>query len=95
MGLESLRQVRGWLASARGSLFSWCAVGAVSLLCGVGIYIGRFLRFNSWDALNIPSIVERMMEEFSWFTVQYIALFTCIIFVLFVFYELIQRSNRT
>ena len=95
MGLESLRQVRGWLASVRGSLFSWCAVGAVSLLCGVGIYIGRFLRFNSWDALNIPSIVERMMEEFSWFTVQYIALFTCIIFVLFVFYELIQRSNRT
>ena len=49
MGLESLRQVRGWLASVRGSLFSWCAVGAVSLLCGVGIYIGRFLRFNSWE----------------------------------------------
>jgi uncharacterized membrane protein len=29
-------------------------VAAVLLLCGFGIYLGRFLRFNSWDVLTHP-----------------------------------------
>lgn len=52
MGLESLRQVRGWLASVRGSLFSWCAVGAVSLLCGVGDLYRAVLAFQQLGCIE-------------------------------------------
>ena len=29
----------------------------ISLLCGYGIYLGRVLRFNSWDAIQAPKLL--------------------------------------
>lgn len=33
---------------------AWCSMFAVLLLCGYGVYLGRFSRFNTWDILNRP-----------------------------------------
>ena len=33
---------------------SWLFIVAVAALSGFGIYLGRFLRFNSWDVLFRP-----------------------------------------
>ena len=42
--------VRAWLGAAA----SWCFVIGVIGLTGMGIYLGRFLRWNSWDVVLHP-----------------------------------------
>lgn len=54
LGLASLFNVHAFLKSSFGSVKAWLAVLVVQGLCGFGIYLGRFLRLNSWDAFTDP-----------------------------------------
>jgi uncharacterized membrane protein len=60
LGFASLYQmqtvVRQWRGAAAGWTFAVLAIGLGSL----GIYLGRFLRLNSWDALEHPSVLPRI-----------------------------------
>ncbi|RYG64099.1 DUF1361 domain-containing protein, partial [bacterium] len=42
------------LERSLGVAGGWVAVVIVCLLCGFGIYLGRFVRLNSWDVLTNP-----------------------------------------
>lgn len=53
-GLASLGNVHDLLVKAIGKMRAWLSVSGLILLCGFGIYLGRFLRWNSWDALVNP-----------------------------------------
>ncbi len=54
LGYRSLMQVKQWL----GIHFSAKAIQFIEpvlfLLCGFGIYVGRYLRWNSWDVFTNP-----------------------------------------
>ena len=54
VGFVSLLQVHGLVERARGPRAGWHFVGAISVLTGVGIYLGRFHRWNSWDLVTRP-----------------------------------------
>lgn len=55
LGLASLALMQSLVRRAAGSLLGWVfALGAL-VLGGVGIYVGRFLRWNSWDVLYRPT----------------------------------------
>jgi uncharacterized membrane protein len=60
LGIFSLFIMHDIVRRAFGRVTGWVFVAIVGSLCGVGIYIGRFLRWNSWDILFHP--IERLKE---------------------------------
>lgn len=54
LGYASVADVQRWVAERFSETKAWICSAAALVLCGAGIYIGRFLRWNSWDALINP-----------------------------------------
>ncbi len=52
------------------------ALGGISLLVSIGVYLGRTLRWNSWDLLLHPfDVIKSFVETFthSWLLVRFVA----------------------
>ncbi len=54
LGFVSLYLMQSVVARIYGRAASWFFVAAVAGLSSYGVYLGRFLRFNSWDVLTNP-----------------------------------------
>jgi uncharacterized membrane protein len=54
LGVVSLRLMQEIVAHARGSRVGWVFVVLVTAMGSIGIYVGRFLRFNSWNVFQAP-----------------------------------------
>ena len=54
VGFTSLWIVQAVIAQRWGHWLSWCIVAGTLAVSGFGIYLGRFLRWNSWDVLTNP-----------------------------------------
>jgi uncharacterized membrane protein len=63
MGFQSLQLVQVWLARKTTPLMAWAFVGISLLLSGFGIYLGRFLRWNSWDIIRNPAALSADIWE--------------------------------
>jgi uncharacterized membrane protein len=62
-GISSLRKMEVILHKVSGKRFSLFIVFTVMWLNAFGIYIGRFLRYNSWDVITQPFSLFREMLE--------------------------------
>jgi uncharacterized membrane protein len=54
LGFVSLFLMQAVVRRMFGPAASWLFIAGVAALSGFGIYLGRFLRFNSWDLLLKP-----------------------------------------
>lgn len=54
LGLLSLYFVHAVVQSHFGTVWGWLFVLITAVLGGVGVYIGRFMRWNSWDVFTNP-----------------------------------------
>ena len=59
VGYVSLMDVHAAIERRFGIYAGWLLAGCSLMLCGFGIYLGRFLRWNSWDALTRPLLFAR------------------------------------
>jgi len=64
IGLVSLFLMHGFVRREFGRLVGWFFVTGVGFLTGLGIYIGRFLRWNSWDLFLDPLV---RMSDFMYY----------------------------
>jgi uncharacterized membrane protein len=64
LGMVSLILMQSLVRRSFGVIVSWLFALASLVAAGFGIYIGRFLRFNSWDLLTNPKPLFK--ELFSW-----------------------------
>ncbi len=60
---RTLDEVLAWICSRLGGGMRFPALCGLCLLASFGIYLGRFLRLNSWDLLTSPSRVALSVAE--------------------------------
>jgi len=58
LGFVSLYWVQERVERRLGAFPGWCCAALVLALCGLGVYLGRMLRWNSWE------LAERPLELF-------------------------------
>jgi uncharacterized membrane protein len=63
LGFVSLYLMHRCWAGRLGRAASWCAVVGVFALSSFGVYLGRFIRFNSWDALIRPARLAHVVSN--------------------------------
>lgn len=59
VGFTSLWIVQAVIANRWGAWMSWLIVAGTLAVSGFGVYLGRFLRWNSWDVLTNPELLAR------------------------------------
>jgi len=60
-GFLSLRSIEKWLSLKIGAFRAACILPFIMLLSGYGIYLGRYMRWNSWDLFVHPFGLGRNM----------------------------------
>ncbi len=100
LGIISLLQVEYFLKAH----FREKKVRAISylfiLLCGYGIYLGRFLRFNSWDIVTNPhslfssiyhSILHPLQHTGTW---AFTLIFSCLLGIVYSMAKQMQQRSK-
>lgn len=65
LGYLSLIDVHDTIEAQFGKRAGWAVTAGSLMLCGFGIYLGRYLRWNSWDAFNRPiSLLKIILQVF-------------------------------
>jgi len=59
LGVASLHIMQRIVRGRAGPVAGWAFVLGSVGLCGLGIYLGRFLRWNSWDVFTSPRALAR------------------------------------
>lgn len=67
LGFASLWRVHEWVAAQTNRWLGWLFVVVCLFLTGFGIYLGRFLRWNSWSILTHPmGVMGDVARRFLW-----------------------------
>ena len=106
LGFLSLYLMQVVVRRLAGSAVGWAFVGASLLASGFGIYVGRSLRWNSWDFLTRPDALlsdvwARLSDPLAYprsfgMTVALTALLSVLYLVLYAFAQLpaAERASR-
>lgn len=89
LGLYSLLVIHEVLDRFVSTKISWLIISFCVGLSGFGVYLGRFIRFNSWDFFTQPiyllrSIKNQLTNPFALKTTAIFAIVTLVLYVAFI-----------
>jgi uncharacterized membrane protein len=101
LGLVSLYLMHDIVQRTFGRWFGWAFVFIVSGLSSFGVYLGRFVRFNSWDLLGDPKeIVVTILglaidpsRRLVAFTILFAVFYLFVYLTLYSFAHLLQEQS--
>ena len=88
LGMVSLFLMQEVIRSEFGRLAGWAFVAVVALLSSAGVYMGRFLQWNSWDLLRNPAGIAltsfKRVQDPSLQSIGFIGLFAAFFLFLYI-----------
>lgn len=75
LGWISLQRVQIWLSWRLSPVWVWSIILSCLLLCGYGVFIGRFQRWNTWDVLTNPFALLYDVQRVLFDPIQYLDTF--------------------
>ncbi len=76
LGILSIAQIKS-ITPKRIKKYEILLIFTLFILSSIGIYLGRFIRLNSWNIFDLSSIFNSIFEHFEFF-ILFILLFTII-----------------
>lgn len=100
LGFITLKQIHGVVQRRMGVISGWIGVIVALGLSSFGIYLGRYLRWNSWDILAQPQgllidIADRVLNPMSHpKTFGVTLLFTAFLFIAYLTINVLMKTER-
>lgn len=66
----------------------------ICFLCGYGVFIGRFLRLNSWDILNPISLIHLLLDNLDRFTIIFTLFLAGFFFFSYILFDALISSEK-
>ncbi len=73
VGYLSISDIHDWIQANSSKTLAWLLSFVIIMLCSFGVYLGRYLRWNSWDVFAHPmmiigDIANRFIDPFAYKT---------------------------
>src|SRR5512138_1009006 len=101
LGVISLYLMQDIIIRTFGRTVGWIFVFVISFLSSFGVYIGRFVRLNSWDILQNPAETAQQImglvidpsKRLAAFTVLYTIFFLFVFLLLYSFSHMLREQS--
>ncbi|MDD2362220.1 MAG: DUF1361 domain-containing protein [Oscillospiraceae bacterium] len=94
-GMMSLELFYQRIVQRKGRGVAYSAILAVVIISGYAIYIGRFLRLNSWDIIRPWFLVQKLVKNIDSFAVAFsLSMSVCILLVYVLFHAFFSNSAK-